>query len=310
MPMVNFKLKLPLIAILIALPFMLSSCRQDSLESQPRGTARPLTIMAADTFLQDITKNVAGERAEVESLVPLGMDPHSFQPVPGDLKQLTNSQVVVINGAGLETGLQDILDGIQENTLVINASEGLQPQRTVSSDEIDPHFWFDPILTIRYVENIRDGLSSIDPDRDDIYASNASVYIEELKKLDSWISDQIALIPPENRMLVTNHESFGYFAQRYGFRIVGAILPSVSPGASPSARQLADLARQITQSGAHAIFLETGSNPRLAQQIASETGSQVITDMYTHSLSAPDGPAGSYLDLMRHNVSVIRDALK
>jgi ABC-type Zn uptake system ZnuABC Zn-binding protein ZnuA len=120
----------------------------------------------------------------------------------------------------------------------------------------------------------------------------------------------VDLIPPEQRLLVTNHESLGYFADRYGFQIVGAIIPNVSPDAEPSAAQMADLIQRIRAAGAKAIFLETGANPQLADQIARETGCKIITDLYTHSLTPPGGVAPTYVEMMKHNVSVIVEALK
>jgi manganese/iron transport system substrate-binding protein len=122
--------------------------------------------------------------------------------------------------------------------------------------------------------------------------------------------EQVAQIPAERRLLVTNHESFGYFADRYGFRIVGAIVPSVSTGAAPSAQQLAMLVDRIKATGAPAVFLETGANPQLADQLAQETGVRVVTGLYTHSISAPDGPAPTYLEMLRYNTQAIVEALK
>jgi ABC-type Zn uptake system ZnuABC Zn-binding protein ZnuA len=131
-----------------------------------------------------------------------------------------------------------------------------------------------------------------------------------LKALDAWIVEQVGQIPPERRLLVTNHESMGYFADRYGFKIVGAILPSVSTGSSPSAQELAQLVDHIRASGAPAIFLETGANPQLAEQLARETGIKVVTQIYTHSITAPDGDTPTYIDMMRYNVKTIVEALR
>jgi len=121
---------------------------------------------------------------------------------------------------------------------------------------------------------------------------------------------QVSQIQPEHRLLVTNHESFGYFASRYGFRVVGAVIPSLSSEAAPSAQQIAALIDKIKESGAPAIFLETGANPNLAQQIADETGIKVVTGLYTHSISEPNGPAPSYVEMMKYNVTLIVEALK
>jgi ABC-type Zn uptake system ZnuABC Zn-binding protein ZnuA len=131
-----------------------------------------------------------------------------------------------------------------------------------------------------------------------------------LKELDAWIQTQVEQIPVEKRLIVTNHESFGYYADRYGLRILGTIIPSVSSGSAPSAQQLANLIDIIRANNVSAIFLETGANPKLAEQIAAETGVLVVSDLYTHSLTAADGPAPTYLEMMRYNTSRIVDVLK
>jgi ABC-type Zn uptake system ZnuABC Zn-binding protein ZnuA len=165
-------------------------------------------------------------------------------------------------------------------------------------------------LVVRYAENIRDGLSQADPQGNETYTRNAEAYIARLKELDTWIATQVAQIPPDRRLLVTNHESLGYFADRYGFKLVGAILPGFSTGASPSAGDLARLADCIKSSGAPAIFLEAGVNPQLADQLAQETGIRVVTGLYTHSITAPGGNAPDYISMMKYNTQAIVDALK
>jgi ABC-type Zn uptake system ZnuABC Zn-binding protein ZnuA len=277
-----------------------------------------MQVVAVETFLADIVQNVAGDRLNVGVLMPLGADPHSFEPTPQDIVRVAKSDVLVVNGAGFEEFLSPLLQNAGGKRLVIEASAGLI-QRTPGTGEGvsrgdthegDPHFWLNPINVIRYVENIRDGLIQADPAGKDIYTRNAEIYIAQLNDLDSWIADQVAQIPAEKRLLVTNHESFGYFADRYGFRVIGTIIPSVSTSSSPSAKQLAALIDQIKASGVPAIFLETGSNPQLAEQIAGETGVRVVSDLYTHSVSAADGPAPTYIELMRYNAKQVVEALK
>jgi len=259
-----------------------------------------------ESFLADIARNVAGERLTVESLIPLGMDPHAYEPTPGDAAKLADCNVLILNGAGLESFLDPLLANTK-GQMVITASAGLEPRPDPSGEhpEGDPHFWLDPNNVFKYVENIRDGLSQVDPGGATTYAANAAAYLEQLKVLDQWIIQQVAAIQPDRRLLVTNHESLGYFAQRYGFTVIGAVIPSFSTDSAPTARQMADLITQIKASGAPAIFLEMGANPQLAQQIAADTGVKVVTNLYTHSLSDPDGPAPTYIDLMKYNVSQI-----
>ena len=271
-----------------------------------------LRVLAVESFLADITRNVSGNRLVIESLIPVDADPHAYQPSPQDAVKIAAADVLVVNGANLESFLAPLLRNISEKQLVITASSGITLRKGDSAlnPEGDPHLWLDPNYVITYVENIRDGLSKADPSGSAIYAANALEYIGELKQLDAWIKSQVQNIPQARRLLVTNHETFGYFAERYGFTIVGAIVPSVTSGAAPSAQQLAALINQIRSTGAPAIFLEKGVNPQLADQIASETGVKVITDLYTHSLSSQGGPASIYLDMIRYDVNAIVEALR
>lgn len=277
-------------------------------------------VLAVESFLADIAKNVAGERLPIDTLLPLGIDPHGFEPSARDLASVADSDILIVNGSGFESFLEGLVGNIGGDLLVVEASAGLdfrepgdQGEGDLHDDEHeegDPHFWLDPLLAITYVENIRDGLSQADPTGANEYNLNAQAYIAKLKELDLWIVEQIQQIPAERRLLVTNHESFGYFADRYGFLIVGTVIPSSSTGAAPSANELAELVTKIRESGVKAIFLETGSNPRLAQQIAQETGIRVVDDLYTHSTSQTDGPASTYIEMMKYNTLAIVESLR
>jgi ABC-type Zn uptake system ZnuABC Zn-binding protein ZnuA len=269
-------------------------------------------VLAIETFLADIVRNVAGDRLIVDSLLPLNTDPHSYQPAPRDIIKVSKSDVLVINGAGIETFIYPLLDNAGGSRLVINASAGLIPRSDPSAEhpEGDPHFWMDPNNVIGYVENIRDGLIQADPQGSHFYVDNAAAYIVQLQALDAWIVDQVAQIPPDHRQLVTNHESLGYFADRYGFTVVGSIISSVSSESVPTARQLAELIDQIRASGARAIFIETGANTDLAEQISGETSAILVTNLYGASLSDVHGPASTYIDMMKYNVIQIANALK
>ena len=176
--------------------------------------------------------------------------------------------------------------------------------------EFDPHFWFDPLRVQSAVNEIATRLSALDPDGAEIYQDNASAYVSELAKLHSWIETQVETIPADNKLLVTSHDSFQYFAARYGFKVVGAILPSVTTEAEPTAQDLAALVETIEHEGAKVIFGENIHSDRLAKRIAEETGASVVGSLYTGSLGEPGGDAETYLDLMRFNVNTIVEALK
>jgi len=295
------------LVMLVTLSFV-GSCQSGTTPTQEGPEAPRLNILAVETFLADIAQNVVGDRSEVEALMPLGVDPHGFEPTPGDVTRLANADVLIMNGAGLESSLEWLLENVGGEQQVIEASAGLTG-RMGNEGEVDPHFWLDPNNAVRYTENIRDGLILADPEGAATYVANAASYMAQLEELDSWIRAQVDQIPEERRLLVTNHESLGYFAERYGFTIVGTILPSVSTGSSPSAQQMATLVEQIEAADVAAIFLEAGANPRLAEQIAEETGVRVVTELYTHSTTEPEGPAPTYIEMMQHNTSIVVDAL-
>ena len=264
-------------------------------------------VLATTTFLADIAQNVAGDRVTVGSLLPVGADPHSYQPTPRDVARLADSKLLIINGADYEHFLETLLGNAGGERTVIEASTGVNPR--IDANGTDPHMWLDPNNVILYVENIRKGLTQYDPAGASLYQANADAYTARLKDLDAWITGQVSQIPQEKRLLVTNHEALGYFAERYGFTVVGTVIESFSSVASPSAGQMADLINQIKSSGAPAIFLDTSDNEMLAQQIADETGVRVVTDLHLESLTDGD-PAGTYIDMMKYNVTQIVDALK
>ena len=174
--------------------------------------------------------------------------------------------------------------------------------------ELDPHFWFDPVRVKQAVNGIASHLSGVDPAGQTSYRDNAATYNEQLDQLHAWIEEEVATLDQDHRLLVTSHDSFQYFAQRYGFEVVGAIMP-VTTELEPSAQDLAELVETIEHSGAHAVFAEKSQTDRLARQIADETGAQLIGGLYTGSLGPEGGEAGNYLDFMRYNVSTIVEAL-
>jgi len=273
------------------------------------GTEGP-AILTSTTFLADMTRNVAGDRLTVESLLPLGSDPHNYQPSPRDVTRVADSRLLIVNGGEYEHFLASLLNNAGGEREVIVASAGVSWREDVEGGQnIDPHMWLDPNNVIIYVENIREALTHFDPEGAAIYQANADAYIAQLKDLDTWINEQVSQIPQDKRLLVTNHESLGYFADRYDFIVTGTVIQSFSSGASPSAGQMADLIDQIKAGGAPAIFLDASDSNTLAQQIADETGVRVVTDLHLESLT--DGPpAGTYIEMMKYNVTLIVQALR
>ncbi len=289
---------------ILMLALFLSACGGQSASSSSQGAP---VVLTSTPWLADVTRNIAGGRLQVDSLLPDGSDPHSYQPTPQDAARVSDSKLIIVNGAGYEQFLNTLLGNADGKAKIIEASAGVSPSEEAGA--VDPHMWLDPNNMIVYVQNIRDALIQLDPAGEAVYKSNADSYITQLKALDKWIQGQVAQIPPEKRLLITNHESLGYFAKRYGFNVVGAVIKSFSSDASPSAQQLAALIDEVRSSRAPAIFLDAADNTTFAQQIAKETGVKVVTDLHLESLT--DGPpAGTYIDMMKYNVTQIVKALK
>ncbi len=294
----------------IIVTMTLSSLFLTGCGSAPKDSDGALRVLTSTTFLADIAQNVAGDRVQVDSLLPIGMDPHAYQAAPADVARIAESNVLILNGLEYEHFVESLLENAGGERLVIEASAGLSPGEDAQGEHgVDPHMWLDPNLVIAYVENICNGLIEADPDGAATYKANADTYMVELKDLDAWIVEQVNTIPAERRLLVTNHDTLGYFAERYGFEIVDTIIPSLSSEAGTSAQGLAAVIDKIKASGAPAIFLGEVENADLAHQIAEETGVNIVDDLHLESLT--DGaPAGTYIDMMRHNVTRIVDALK
>lgn len=296
------------VAVCLVMCCILTGCA-GSREGGVSGTEMETgSVLAAESFLADIAQNVAGNRLTIQTLLPLGADPHGFEPTPGDVRKVAEAAVLIVNGAGFEAYLDDLLAGAGGDRVLVEASAGLKPRS--GSGERDPHFWLDPVNVKTYVENIRRALATFDPEGADEYASNAATYTLELDQLDAWVKEQIQTIVPERRLLITNHDSFSYYADRYGLRVVGTVLPGASTGVAPSAQQMTRLITDIKEAGAPAIFLESGANSQLAKQIARDTGAVIVTGLYTHSTSDPDGRAPTYLDMIRYNTIAIAGALQ
>jgi ABC-type Zn uptake system ZnuABC Zn-binding protein ZnuA len=275
-----------------------------------------LGVVATESFLADIAQNVAGDRFTVQTLIPRGTDPHSFEPTPRDVASVAGADLVVINGGGLEGPLLDTLKNAGGGARIVDASAGLKSrvpkpgEPSLAAGQTDPHFWLDPVLVETYVANIRDAFIAADPPGAAAYTANAAAYDAKLKALDAWIKAQVAQIPPQSRKLVTDHASPGYFADRYGFQVVGTVIPGVGTSDTPTARQLAGLTASIRSTGVKAIFVELGDNPELAAQIAAETGIKVVTGLLDHTLSPAGGPAPTYIDMMKYDARQIVEALK
>lgn len=289
--------------------------------SAAASASEPLRVVATTTIVGDIVRAVAGDRAEVAVLLPADADPHAFDPSPRDAARLADADLVFVNGLGLETFLPPLLRSAGgDGRAVVSLSDGIAAREGehdhAECDDahhdhgaLDPHVWLDPRLVMTWVDNAERALAARSPADAAAFAGRAAATRRMLEDLDAWIRDEVAAIPPERRLFATDHDEFGYFAERYGFRIVGCIVPSLTTLAEPSARGLADLQRALEDSGARVIVMGRSGNPALAERLAHDTGARVVR-LYTGSLGTAGGPAGTYRDYMRYNVGELVRALR
>ncbi len=263
-----------------------------------------LEVVATYSVICDLVRQVAGGRAVVHSLVPPGVDPHTYEPTPADLLQVTAADGVFYHGMDLELWFDRFMSATGGKSEVWEVSEGVQPlsiEGGAYAGYPDPHAWMDVTLVQKYVENIYRGLVELDPSGRKIYRENADRYLRELAELDAWIRRRVREIPPENRLLLTSENAFQYFARTYDFSILGYIY-HLAPEDEPPARRITGLVDAAREAGLPAIFAETTLEPRIMQQIAAETGAELIDDIYVDSLGPEGSDADTYVRMMRHNV--------
>ena len=284
----------------------LLGCESKPPQSQ-RVTPQQVAVVTTLTVLADLIGQVGGDRVQVKALVPPGGEVHTYQPTPDDIKSVARASIVFYNGAHLEEWIDETIRSAgKPNLPIVVLSEGL-PIIQESGGEPNPHLWLDVTNAKAYVEKIRDSLAKMDSVNATYYADRARGYLAQLDELDAWVRSEVEKVPKVRRKLITFHDAFPYFAERYGFSLQGVLV--ASPGKEPSARDLITLARRIKQERVPAVFAEAQFNPKAMEVLASDTGVRVMTNLYNDSLST--GPeANSYIAMMKHNVTQIVKALK
>ncbi len=292
-----------------------------------------LKVVATTSIVADVVSNVGGDHIDLTGLMPPGSDPHSFTATPQDLRSLNDANVIFINGLNLEESLMPVLQNPDKPVPMVSVSDGIDPlmlsdeglQDSASNattpsadntaddghahDGVDPHAWFSVANVKVWVENIQKTLSALDPANAEVYQMNAEAYLTQLDELQQELAAQVETIPEENRKIVTDHIELGYLARDFGFSTVGSILPSISTLAASSAQELASLQKAMSDQSVKALFVSTSVNVQTATQLANDLGIPVVK-VYTGSLSDADGPASTYIDLMRYDMTQIVDALK
>jgi zinc/manganese transport system substrate-binding protein len=278
-----------------------------SLAACDSGRDESLEVVVTTNILGDVVGSVVGPDAVVTVLIPEGADPHDYRPSSRQAAAIQQADLVVANGLGLEEGLEEILEASSNGVPVLAIGPLLEPLLFGDGD-FDPHVWLDPVRMAAAAGIVAERMTTIDPDGR--WAERAVEYARELEALDREIADVLAVVPPARRALVTNHASLGYFADRYGFRLIGTVIPGGSPLAAPSSAELAELVETISRENVKAIFAETTESTALADAVAAEAGTDVaVVELYTGSLGPPGSEAGSLVGMLRVNAQRIAAAL-
>ena len=261
-----------------------------------------LTVVATTTQLADFTRNVAGDRVRVVGLLSPNRDPHDYEPAPSDIADVSKAALVISNGVGLDDWIDGLMASANGATPRIDASEGIRLRPGDGTSPLgDPHIWFDPRNAEHIVAAIRDALIRVDRAGEAGYRTRATAYIGTLRALDREVAALIDAVPPSKRTLVTNHDAFGYFADRYAIRIVGAAIDSLSTSAEPNARDLARLASTIRAEHVAVVFAEESVDPKFERALARDASVRVGPKLYGDTLADSDQPAGTYVGMMRTN---------
>ncbi|WP_315764742.1 MULTISPECIES: metal ABC transporter substrate-binding protein [unclassified Bradyrhizobium] len=264
-----------------------------------------LNVVASFSILGDFVRQVGGDKVNVTTLVGPDSDVHVYTPTPHDAKDVAEARLLVVNGLGLEGWLPRLLQASGAKARIVTVTQGITPRKRGA--DADPHAWQSVKNAMIYVTDIRDALVAADAADADTFKRNADRYLAELDGLDREVRAEIEKIPPERRKVISTHDAFGYFADAYGVEFIAPL--GVSTETEPSARDLAGIIAQIKRAQIPAVFLENFNDDRLISRIAAETGAKVGGTLYSDALSEENGPAPTYIAMVRHNIKALTSAL-
>ncbi len=284
---------------------------------------QPLRVIATTSIIGDVVAQVGGDAIELTTLMGPGQNPHNYEPAAKDLTAVSEAQVIFINGWDLEEALVDDLEAIGAGAFIIPVSARIEPmafripKAKVGDDhdhgDPDPHVWTSIHNVEQWVENIENALSELDPAHAEAHQANAEAYLTELETLEAYTEAQLADIPTEERLLVTNHSAFGYFARDYDFEVLGTVIPGMSTLSEPSARDLAELIATMEEQDICTIFTETTVSDALAQTVAAELSGcddVKVLPLYTGAVGPTGSGADSYIGMFRANVDTIVEGMQ
>ncbi len=293
-----------LILMLVLPAAFLSGCGTESDDSDAP------SVVVTTSILGDVVANLAGDRASITVIMPVGADPHEFEPSARQVALMREADLIIANGLGLEEGLEDVLvAAADEGVEVLEIGSTVDVRTLGESGEADPHVWLDPVRVASAAGAIVEALERLDPTVD--WEAGAAAYREELAALDGWIRDRLAGVPDAARILVTGHDALGYFADRYGFEVIATILPGSTTVVEPSGAGFAETVAILEASGSPAVFTDLGENQALAEQLADQLDREIaVVPLYTGSLGEAGSGAATYIEMMKWDAAAIARALE
>ncbi|MDH6427425.1 MULTISPECIES: zinc ABC transporter substrate-binding protein [unclassified Paenibacillus] len=272
-----------------------------------------LQIVATYSIIADMTENIVGEKAEVYSMVPIGTDPHMYDPLPKDTSKVSSADLVFYNGLNLETGkgwFQDLLDVTNKKDVAFAVSDEVSPMYLTEKGketQVDPHAWLDIQNSIKYVDIITKRVIEKDPDNKEFYLNNQSEYVKKLNELDQYAKEAVEKIPQEKRILVTSEGAFKYFSKAYGF--VSAFIWEINTDSQGTPEQMKNIIKIIDENQVPALFLETSVNPKTMETIANETGVPIHSKIFTDSLAKKGEEGDTYIKMIKWNIDKVIEGL-
>lgn len=276
--------------------------------SLPLTASAHVNIVVSFSILKDLVENIGGEHVKVFSLVGPNGDAHIFEPTPDSSALISKADLVVTNGLGFEGWIDRLIEATNYKGPISVASQGIPSRRAAEGKEIlDPHAWHDVMHVMTYAKNISKALVACDPAHQKVYRKRTQAYLKKLEALHKWILDEFKTVPLEKRRLITAHDAFHYFADRYRIQVLSP--QGITTGAEPSAKALAELMVQIKKEGIKALFLENMTNPKLMEQLSRDSGIAPAGTLYSDALSEKGEGGETYEQMMRHNVTLIKKAI-
>jgi manganese/zinc/iron transport system substrate-binding protein len=301
---------------LLCLALLAGACTQIETKGTMEAGQR-MKVLTTTSILKDAVANIVGDAADVESVMGSGVDPHLYKATQGDLQKMMDADVIIYNGLYLEGKMSEVMEKLSRQKTVVSATASIPKEKLRSSEQFahsqDPHVWFDVQLWMEVVRHLSQELQQKDPANAEVYRQNTQAYLQELDGLHRWVTQQIQTIPEQQRILITAHDAFGYFGDAYGIKVRG--LQGISTVSEFGLQDVSSLVKYIADNRIKAVFVESSVSPKAIEAVvvgSRERGHEVKIGgtLYSDALGKEGTAEGTYIGMVRHNVSSIVSALK